>query len=253
MTFNSAKALREFWSDLDLSASLEWIVVDNASQDDSVEVAEQLGAKVIRLPENVGFGAANNRGFENSVGEYVAFVNPDVRVLPESLPTLEEAVERTQGIVSPQLLNADGSLQPNGRGYPFLAFKVLNRLQNNSSASGYRRFAEAGQEIDVAWFMGAAVAGRRDTLRDLGPWDEHFFVYYEDSDLGMRARARGIRRLVTGNVQWRHGWARDTKKPSFAAWRREIPSMVKFYARYPYLLSVMPERTAARLDREFAA
>lgn len=253
VTFNSAPALREFWGNLDLPDTVEWIVVDNASLDDSVEVAKTLGARVIRLDKNIGFGAANNRGFQASSGEYVAFVNPDVRVVPHTLDTLEESIARTEGLVSPQLLNGDGSAQPNGRGYPFLLFKILNRLQSNSAESGYRRFAKSGEEIDVVWFMGAAVAGRRTTLSDLGPWDEHFFVYYEDSDLGMRARARGLRRLVTGNVQWRHGWARDTSKPSFAAWRREIPSMVKFYARYPYLLSLLPGRTTSRLDRKRAS
>jgi GT2 family glycosyltransferase len=70
-----------------------------------------------------------------------------------------------------------------------------------------------------------------------GPWDDWFFVYYEDADICLRARRLGIPTLVAGAVRWRHGWERATSTVNARAWKREIPSMMKFYLRYPLLLS----------------
>lgn len=246
VTHNSAAALAQFWA-TPLPGDVEWVVVDNRSSDGSAELAESLGARVIRLERNVGFGAANNVGFRATTAPLVGFVNPDVTVVPESLPTLAEVIGRTGGIVSPQLLNPDGSVQANGRGYPFLAAKIRNRLESDARPSGYRRYAAPDEDLPVVWFIGAVVLGQRATLQRLGGWDESFFVYYEDSDLGLRAASAGVPRIVCGRTRWVHGWARETKTLRWSAWRRELPSMWKFYSRYPTLLSLRPRRTGSRL------
>ena len=251
VTYNSAKALDEFWTPVKARDDFEWVVVDNASTDDSADVAARLGARVIRLDKNLGFGGANNVGFRASNSRYVGFVNPDVSVRAHSLDELARIIEETDGLVSPQLVNPDGTPQPNGRGYPFLVEKVRNRLESNTDESGYRRFAAEGDDISVAWFMGAAVLGLRTHFEQLGPWDERFFVYYEDSDLGLRAGAKGLRRTVTGRTNWVHGWARETTKFEWAPWRREFPSMAKFYARYPALLCPWPRLVTRQLDRKY--
>lgn len=253
VTYNSADALRAFWGGVTLPDNVEWIVVDNASSDESASVAEALGARVIRLATNRGFGGANNVGFDATRAPYVGFINPDVRVDTETLPIVEQIIQQTNGLVSPQLINPDGTPQANGRGWPFLLEKVRNRLESNDAESGYRRFAPEGEDIAVTWFMGAAVLGSRAVLETLGPWDERFFVYYEDSDLGLRAGARGIRRTVTGRARWVHGWARETTKFEWSPWRRELPSMAKFYSRYPSLLSPWPRATKRRLERKYGA
>lgn len=253
VTYNSEDALREYWSGIRTSDDVEWVVVDNASSDSSARVAQELGARVVRLTANRGFGGANNVGFKASESRYVAFVNPDVRVDTDSLPLLEAVIDETQGLVAPQLVNPDGTPQPNGRGYPFLLEKIRNRLESNEEGSGYRRFAPVDADIAVTWFMGAAVLGTREQFVSLGPWDERFFVYYEDSDLGLRAGARGMRRTVSGRARWVHGWARETTKFEWGPWKREFPSMAKFYARYPRLLSPWPRATAGRLDKKYGA
>ncbi|MEV8136176.1 glycosyltransferase [Microbacterium aurantiacum] len=236
MTFNSATTLKRFWTESSKGLGhVEWIVVDNGSSDDSVAVARSLGAKTIPLGRNIGFGAANNVGYRTSQGDYVAFVNPDVEVDAATLPYLAEVANRRQTIVSPQLLNPDGTMQPNGRAMPYLSSKIMHRLRPGD-AGNYRIFAGLEDEVEVDWFMGAAVVGNRDVLDKLGPWDERFFVYYEDSDLGLRASAAGMQPLLVGTVRWVHGWARDTKRVSWSAWKRELPSLVKFYSRYPRLL-----------------
>jgi len=245
VTFNSETDLQEYWSGFSSSDDVQWIVVDNASSDRSPDLAESLGARVIRLPKNLGFGGANNVGFFASQSHYVAFVNPDVQVKTETLPLLEKVIDETNGLVAPQLLNPDGSPQPNGRGAPYLLNKVLHRLKPERLNGAYRLFADVGQRIDVDWVIGAAVAGSRARLKKLGPWDDHFFVYYEDSDLGLRNQLDGHRSVVLGDARWVHGWARETTSFRLAPWILEFKSMAKFYARYPRLLGWPSNRDSA--------
>lgn len=239
VTFNSASTLREFWPQVGSNKTFEWVVVDNASQDDSAEVAAALGARVIRLPQNLGFGAANNIGFRSSTSEFVAFVNPDITPNPADLSLLGTYLNaHPNDLVSPQLVNDDGTLQPNGRGLPYLLNKVRNRTSPSTLIGSYLRFAEPGENLPVEWLMGAVVAGSRERFQALGPWDERFFVYYEDADLGLRNSRLSGKSIVLGDARWSHGWARETSSASWSAWKRELPSLMKFYSRYPRLLGL---------------
>lgn len=235
VTYNSARALRTYWAN-SVPEGVEWIVVDNRSDDDTVAIATSLGARVVQLDQNIGFGAANNVGLRASNGAYIAFVNPDLTVDFSTLPTLERAVVEVGGVVGPQLLNPDGSPQPNGRGIATLPSKVRNRLKPLTDRSGYQKTAERGEIVPVDWLIGAAVVATRETFDTFGAWDERFFVYYEDSDLGLRAWKTGSTVHLIGDVQWIHGWARETTSFNVDAWKRELASMAKFYSRYPALL-----------------
>lgn len=236
VTYNSASTLRSLFAPC--PADVEWIVVDNGSTDDSAAVARSLGAaQVIELTDNRGFGAANNVGFAAANGRYVAFINPDVTVDYADLPALAARIDDGGGLVSPQLINPDGSLQPNGRGMPLLTNKVLNRLRTpDKGEDTYLIYSPEAAEKYVFWLMGASIAGTVEELRPLGPWDERFFLYYEDSDIGIRAWKAGLTVRLHGDAQWVHGWARETKTFRLRPWLREIASMARFYSRYPELL-----------------
>ena len=243
VSYNSAHDLAEFWKGYRADRNLEWIVVDNASDDDSVAVAERLGARVISLQKNLGFGGANNIGFHSSRGRYVVFVNPDVSLKMSDLATIADHLDiYPKDLASPQLIHPGGGTQPNGRGMPYLAYKILNRLRPRALEGRYLMIAAEDEVRTCDWLMGAVVAGARQHLKSLGPWDTRFFVYYEDSDLGLRNKLAGGRSVVLGSIRWVHGWARETKTASASAWRREIPSLLKFYSRYPRLLGVPRSR-----------
>lgn len=251
VAYNSASDLSVFWSGFQQYASdVEWIVVDNSSSDGSAAVAESLGAKVIRLESNRGFGGANNIGFSECAGSYIAFVNPDVTVDVSDLDALASHLDEFPNrLVSPQLVNPDGSVQPNGRGAPYLAYKILNRIRPSVVQDRYLLTAEGSEVVGCQWLMGAVVAGRREHLAQLGPWDTRYFVYYEDSDLGLRNERSGGDSAVLGSIRWVHGWARETTKASLSAWKREIPSMFKFYCRYPRLLGIPLKRDVRAKSR----
>ena len=235
VTYNSAEDLRRFAAD-PLPADAEWIVVDNHSKDESAKLAMSQGATVVSLAENVGFGRANNIGLRYATGTHIGFINPDVKIKYDDLPTLarllDEAVEDC--LIAPQLINQDGSAQPNGRGVPTVLRKFANRLSVRDL--GYRIYAQPGEKVYVAWAMGAAIFGKRTTIDTLGGWNEAFFVYYEDSDQGLRAWAHDIPVVLTGDVRWVHGWARETTTFSLRPWMLELHGALKFFCRYPGLL-----------------
>jgi len=244
VTYNNATTLEDFWTG-EMPTWAEWIVVDNSSGDGTVQVAERLGAtRIIALDSNVGFGTANNVGLRAAHGQYIAFTNPDVTVDFTSMIVLARAIDRTGGIVGPQLQNPDGSLQPNGRGLPTLSSKIRNRLPDKFQVPGYQLLAQAGQSLHVDWLIGAAVLGRKESFDSLGGWDERFFIYYEDSDICLRAWLAGLSVEIVGDANWVHGWARETTRFRFEPWKREIASMVKFYTKYPLMLG--PVRLARR-------
>jgi N-acetylglucosaminyl-diphospho-decaprenol L-rhamnosyltransferase len=246
VTYNSDEALRRFWSLPEgLPAGVEWIVVDNGSVDDSVELARNAGARVISLARNRGFSAANNAGLSAARGSFIGFVNPDVAVGFGDLEMLAEAARSERMLVAPQLLNDDGSRQPNGRGFPYLWHKVMNRLGRESALEGgYLLFGDDRPVRPVVWFMGAAVFGWRADIERTGAWDPHFFLYYEDKDICLRAWRAGLGAGLVPAAAWVHGWARETTGFRWAPWRREIASMIKFYARYPEFL--LPRGVADR-------
>lgn len=250
VTYNSAEQLRSYFRRP--PSNVEWMVVDNASSDDSVALARHLGAKVIELDENRGFSSANNIGIRASSGPFVACINPDVAIEYKDLArasTVRGGVMDGR-LVAPQLLNPDHSLQPNGRGIPTLARKLGNRMGDDKE-SYYRVYNNTAALRRVAWVIGAAVLARRDVWSRLGGWDERFYVYYEDHDLGLRAWRSGIEVVVDGSMQWVHGWDRATSgRFRVAPWLREIDGFVRFFSRYPGLLlgeGLLPKPLAQNL------
>ena len=238
VTYNSARVLRAAWESADFGGA-RWIVVDNASSDDSVEVAKDLGADVVALSHNRGFSRANNVGLTGVSTPWVGFVNPDVTVRGakdlERLARISTANGRA--LVAPQLVNRDGTEQPNGRGLPYLLDKFAHRgiRLPGSKVNEYARIGLQSPTY-VAWAMGAALAGPTDVVRRLGGWDERYFLYYEDHDLGLRAWMNGVSVVLDPEVRWPHDWKRATANLSVAPWRHEVRSATTFFATYPDLL-----------------
>lgn len=236
VTYNSAEDIRAMWDHGQALGRVEWIVVDNASNDDSAEAARTAGAsRVISLPKNVGFGSANNVGLGVARGRYVLFANPDLAVDYDDLASLADHIDEIGGLVAPQLLNLDGTPQPNGRGFPTIWNKIGNHLRRDEH-SEYRLWAGITERRPVCFAIGAALAGARAEFDRLGGWDESFFVYYEDSDICMREWLTGGRVTVVGDVRWVHRWARETASFRWKPWKLELASMRRFYTRYPSLL-----------------
>jgi GT2 family glycosyltransferase len=168
---------------------LEVIVVDNASADGSVELIRSQFPKIrlIVNETNLGFGGGNNVGIRASQGKYVMVLNNDAQVHPQCIEELKESIEK------------------DGR-YGACASKILLKSSDNLiDAAGIvvcpdglsigRGRLEKGEgfdrETEVFFGSGCACLYRREMLEDIGLYDEDFFAYAEDTDLGWRARLAG--------------------------------------------------------------
>jgi N-acetylglucosaminyl-diphospho-decaprenol L-rhamnosyltransferase len=166
------------------------VVVDCASSDASAQLAREQGAVVVALEQNVGFGAACNRGLAEVRTAVSALVNPDVELLDDSFLRAAEAALRTGRLVAPLVLNPDGTRQDTAHPPPISAASVLGALlpQRLSWLAPWR----ARRPRRIGWAVGCAIVARTDSLRALGPFDERIFMYGEDLDLALRARDIGI-------------------------------------------------------------
>ena len=175
------------------AAPVEVIVVDDGSSDDTLALLRQVdGLRLHARPANGGFIAACNDGLALARGEYVVFLNNDTVPQPGWLDALLDtfASEPGTGIAGSRLLYPDGRLQEAGGAiYRDGSADKLGRLREpaHPAFSFLRR---------VDYCSGAAIAVPRALMLELGGFDGHYApAFYEDTDLAMKVRARGLRVL----------------------------------------------------------
>ena len=181
---DSAAHLAGLLASLDRHApGQEVIVVDTGSRDGGAQLARDRGCVVLDLPDNPGFGPANNAGVARAGSEVTALLNPDVELLDDGLLRLAERA-RPGVLLVPRLLNPDGSVQDTAHPRPGTAAEVARALLPARLApQPYRARAVR----PVGWAIAAALVAPTATLRELGPFDPEAFLFYEDLDLCLRA------------------------------------------------------------------
>jgi GT2 family glycosyltransferase len=188
----------------------EVIVVDNASTDHSADrIAETFPeVQLIRQQENRGFGAGNNVGARLAKGKYLFLLNTDTLLICDVLPHLVELMEQNPsiGILGPQLLHADRSLQiSTARSISiwgeYQTLKQQRDYQNQNRDRIIQQFSVI-HEADI--IIGAALFIRKSLFEELSGFDENFFMYLEESDLCQRARSKGWKIMYTPSVSLIH-------------------------------------------------
>jgi N-acetylglucosaminyl-diphospho-decaprenol L-rhamnosyltransferase len=206
---NSAGPLRALLASLPLLPEPpQLIVVDSGSRDEGAELARAAGAEVVELGANPGFGAANNAGVERASHDVSVLLNPDCELLDASLERLAAAAAGPERLWVPRLLEAGGALQRSAHPLPGTVGALLPALVHpRALPRALRERAEpyrAERPRTVGWAIAACVAARTDTLRRLGPFDPGQFLFFEDMDLCLRARAAGIPTVFDPSVRIRH-------------------------------------------------
>ena len=168
----------------------EILVVDNASTDSSLTIAKEFapqGVRWIGLDRNFGFAGANNRGFEQSRGRFVALLNNDAQADPRWLEFLVRPLwdsARVGMCASKILLSDSGRIDKAGH-------LIFPDGQNRGRGSGEVDRGQFDQIRDCLFPDGCAAIFRRRVLQQTGGFDEDFFAYGDDADLGLRARLLG--------------------------------------------------------------
>ena len=221
----------------------EVIVIDNASTDGSVEAVRNKfpDVVVIAKSQNLGFAAGNNQGIERSQGEYILLLNPDTIVHPHSLDILVEFMDKNKdvGICGPQLLNQDGTIQPSARGFPTFRgalyrhtiFRYL-RLFRYEYKKWLMKSFDHKTKMDVDQVMGAALMIRQSIIRDIGPMDEGFFMYYEEVDLCYRMKQAGWRIVFTPEAKITHLGGKSSGQIPVRKRIMAMTSLLKFFRKH---------------------
>jgi GT2 family glycosyltransferase len=238
-----ARCLAALAADEGRIATLETIVVDQASQDGTAAwlAAEHPVVKLVALAENTGFGAGNNRGAAVASGRWLLLLNSDAFVRPGAIDELVRFAEAhaAAGAVGPKLLWPDGRLQRSSRRFPTVfrlatEYLYLRKLAPRSRAlNGFYcgDFAhDAARRVD--WVTGACVLIRRELFERLGGFDEAFFLYSEEVDLLYRARELGAETWYDPAAEVVHVWGGTAAPSSALVLEEQARSHVRYFAKH---------------------
>ncbi|HEV8558508.1 MAG TPA: glycosyltransferase family 2 protein [Actinophytocola sp.] len=179
------------------------VVADNASADESLRIAKEatgIPIRTVQLGRNAGYAAGFNAGVA-TLSDYdaVLLLNPDCRLRPGTLAVLAQALTvGKRGMVAPKLLNTDGTLQPTLRRTPtvrgtWAEALIGGRRAGRPGGPGELVFDEAAHDRPgrPAWVTGCALLMSAACLAGVGPWDESFLLYSEETEFIFRAADQG--------------------------------------------------------------
>ncbi len=192
--------------------NLKVFVFDNASK--SIDIRVSTVADVfLRNDENLGFGAAHNRILNYEMGKYHAIVNPDITVDNDVISALAEVLDKNPDIcmVTPKILNSDGSEQKLPKRTPTMKYIFLGRFFKNVRNEYVRADEEFKDITDIDFCTGCFFLIRSDIFRKVGGFDERYFMYLEDADLTRQVKRFG-RVVYCPEISVQHLWERGSAK-----------------------------------------
>jgi GT2 family glycosyltransferase len=220
-------------------APFEVWVVDNASTDGSPAMVRETFQKTVLIEnqENRGFAAANNQALMRCRGELVLFLNSDATLQPGSLQEMIEFMDQhpEAGALGGMLLNPDGSFQASYAPFPslfseFLLISGLARLVIGPYAPSPRpQKQEKPHPVD--WVAGAGLLVRKAALEQLGPFDERYFMYSEETDLCWRIRQSGWQVWYHPHIRLFHLGGGSSRKNSLQSYTHLYQSKIDFFSR----------------------
>ncbi|MBO67831.1 MAG: hypothetical protein CL398_05915 [Acidiferrobacteraceae bacterium] len=196
--------------------SMEIIVVDNASVDDSATFLASLSSRhrlnVIYNEENLGFSKAINQGVRFSEGQYIVILNPDCLIYPHTVGSLLQILlqDPSSAIVGGLVFNFDGSEQQGCRRREPTILRSLRKAlpfqfkRARPDAIDMKNEPLPSKEIYVDAVSGAFLIIRKSIFVDIGGMDERFFLHFEDLDLCHRVRTAGWRVIFSPDVSIFH-------------------------------------------------
>lgn len=233
VTYNSSKVLGGCLDSLPAGLLgvevAEVVVADNASTDGVVALAEERNIpdlRIVHVGRNAGYAAAINIAVETlKESDAILVLNPDVRLRPGSVFALARALQnRGVGIAVPRLVAPTGELRYSLRREPTLGRAVAEALLGGDRAD---RLAGLGERITdprrydasapVVWATGAMMLISRTALRAIGPWDESFLLYSEETEFALRAADHGWQLWFEAGAEAVHIGGESRTNPMLAA------------------------------------
>jgi GT2 family glycosyltransferase len=219
------------------------VVVDNFSSDGSLNYLKSKfnNAHFIASKTNLGFAGGNNLALKKYLkeAEFFLILNSDTKVLPGSIDALYNFSKKGFDIVSPMLINPDGSFQPNGGELPYFwpmffwisglddIFRSFFRLPSYQE----RNISYYIKNKEVGWVSGTAMFVSSKVFEKIGFFDDKIFMYGEDVDFCFRAKKAGFKIGFANDIKIVHLGGGSLDKPQLRQWLGEFKGILYFYEK----------------------
>lgn len=227
VTYSPGRYLQTFLDSIPAATThpVHVVMADNGSTDGAPEAAVDMYAhtpnltvELLRTGGNIGYGSAINyavqhlRDSENDIlPDYILISNPDVKFSPGSIDALLHAAERwdNAGSLGPLIREADGTVYPSARSIPRIRNGIAHALlgsiwPSNPWTKSYLDDRDMSSERPAGWLSGSCLLVRRDAFDSINGFDEGYFMYMEDVDLGDRLGRAGWQNIFVPSAEIQH-------------------------------------------------
>ncbi|MGV0791660.1 glycosyltransferase family 2 protein [Mycolicibacterium sp. XJ1819] len=250
VTYSPGPHLNRFLASLSIATDrpVTVIMADNGSTDGTPEQAvdHYPNVRLMHTGANLGYGRAVNRAVREHLTdpgdcEFFVVANPDVQWGPHSIDILLEAASRwpRAGALGPLIRDPDGSVYPSARHQPSLVRGGMHAVvgplwRSNPWTAAYRQERQAPSERPVGWLSGSCLLLRRSAFDEVAGFDERYFMYMEDVDLGDRLARAGWQNIYVPSAEVLHDKGHATGRDPARNLAAHHTSTYTFLAdRYP--------------------
>lgn len=241
VTYSPGKHLRALLDSLPGATNrpVEVVLADNGSTDGAPEkaAAEYDHVTFFRTGGNLGYGAGMNAGVRalddvdderladgTLADDFVLLTNPDVQFHDGAIDELLACAARhpEAAAIGPRIIEADGSTYPSARALPSLVDGIGHAIladlwPANPFSARYRQGQDMETERAAGWLSGSCLLVRREAFARVGGFDERYFMYFEDTDLGDRFARAGYSNIYCPSARISHAQGHSTEEESVSA------------------------------------
>jgi len=221
----------------------EIIISDNGSTDGSDRLVREQWPDItlIENGRNLGFAAAVNRGIAVARGAYVVLMNSDAELIPGAIDTIGRFVGEHPdvAIAGGRLIDPDGTPQNSAAAFPGIATEIgpksLFKMLFPKRFPG--RVSSGREPLDVDSIIGALMVVRMEAVRRVGPLDEDYFFFLEETDWCLRMKRAGMRVVIVPEARIVHHQGKTAKRYPLRAkveYYRSLITFMKKNRRQPY-------------------
>lgn len=255
VTWNSEDDIAECLSSLFHAVSkipevkLETVIIDNASNDNTVRVVENFlrvteqNIVFIKNGDNLGFTKACNQAIQASTGDYIFILNPDTEILNSSIKLMMKYLDEHDdvGVVAPQLVSKQSEIQFSCRTFPkyrdlfFEMLMLASFFPKSEFFSRWKmRYFDHNSIREVDQPMGAALLMKRKVLESVGGLDERFIMFYNDVDFCKRISDAGFKIIFYPDAKVRHSTGVSIYKDRSAMIKHWNSDCLKYFRKHDY-------------------
>jgi N-acetylglucosaminyl-diphospho-decaprenol L-rhamnosyltransferase len=244
-------------------AAADVLIVDYESDESRLASVLKHHPRAVGIPrrDNRGFAAGINEAARRASTDLLLMLNPDTRLQPGALAILRDRLLADPQVVAvgPRVVSPDSSIQATGRAFPTALTGLFGRTTlltkvwpDNPLSRKNLPSAAVDEDIEVDWLAGTCVLVRADAFREIGGFDEGFFLYWEDADLCLRLRERGGRIRYIPSAVVVHALGQSSARArarSLIAFHRSALRYYRKHHRGPTRVVAIPFAAAALAAR----